>query len=111
MKTKEVIKILEDNKITNVVKNTREGGRLGLIRDTTKGAFKTKSKEKIMPITKEAMEKRKVELQKQHDDLSIKINQGKEAMRSMDAQLILVTGAVQQCDFFLNMEKKDVKDK
>ena len=44
-----------------------------------------------MPITKEAVEKRKVELQKQHDDLLVKINQGKEAIR--------------------NMEKKDIKDK
>ncbi len=61
-----------------------------------------------MPITKEAMEKRKVELQKQHNDLAVKI---KEATRS----LVLVSGAIQQCDFFLNMEKnvekKDVKDK
>ena len=64
-----------------------------------------------MPITKEAIEKRKVELQKQHDDLSSKMNQGKEAIRSMDAQLLLLSGATQQCNFFLNMEKKDVKDK
>ena len=64
-----------------------------------------------MTITKEALEKRKVELQKQHDDLSSKMNQGKEAIRSMDAQLLLTSGAIQQCDFFLNMEKKDVKDK
>ena len=64
-----------------------------------------------MTITKEALEKRKVELQKQHDDLSVKINQGKEALRSMEAQLILLSGATQQCDFFLNMEKKNVKDK
>ena len=64
-----------------------------------------------MTITKEAIEKRKVELQKQHDELSAKINQGKEAIRSMDAQALLISGAIQQCDFFLNMEKKDVKDK
>ena len=64
-----------------------------------------------MTITKEALEKRKVELQKQHDDLSSRINQGREALRSMDAQLLLTSGAIQQCDFFLNMEKKDVKDK
>ena len=64
-----------------------------------------------MTITKEALEKRKEELQKQHDNLSGKINQGKEALRSMDAQLLLISGAIQQCDFFLNMEKKDVKDK
>ena len=64
-----------------------------------------------MTITKEAIEKRKEELQKQHNDLSSKINQGREAIRSMDAQLLLTSGAIQQCDFFLNMEKKDVKDK
>jgi hypothetical protein len=64
-----------------------------------------------MTITKEALEKRKEELQKQHDNLSGKINQGREAIRSMDAQLLLISGAIQQCDFFLNMEKKDVKDK
>ena len=59
-----------------------------------------------MTITKEALEKRKEELQKQHDNLSGKINQGKEALRSMDAQLLLISGAIQQCDFFLNMEKR-----
>ena len=68
-----------------------------------------------MPITKEAMEKRKVELQKQHNDLAVKIKQGKETMRSMDSQLVFISGAIQQCDFFLNVEKnvekKDVKDK
>ena len=64
-----------------------------------------------MTITKEAIEKRKEELQKQHNDLSSKINQGREAIRSMDAQLLLTSGAIQQCDFFLDMEKKDVKDK
>ena len=64
-----------------------------------------------MSITKETIEKRKEELQKQHGDLAGKINQGKEALRSMEAQLILISGGAQQCDFFLNMEKKDVKDK
>ena len=64
-----------------------------------------------MTITKEAVEKRKAELQKQHDELSAKINQGREALRSLDAQLLLISGAIQQCDFFLNIEKKDVKDK
>ena len=64
-----------------------------------------------MPITKEAIEKRKVELQKQHDDLASKINQGKEALRSMEANLLVMSGALQQCNFFLNTGKKDVKDK
>ena len=60
---------------------------------------------------KSEIEDRKKDLQKQHDDLLTKINQGKEAIRSMDAQLLLTSGAIQQCDFFLDMEKKDVKDK
>ena len=64
-----------------------------------------------MAIATVSIEARKSELQKQHDELSAKINQGKEAIRSMDAQLLLTSGAIQQCDFFLNMEKKDVKDK
>jgi len=64
-----------------------------------------------MTTTKETIEKRKVELQKQHDDLSSRINQGREALKSMDAQLLLISGAIQQCDFFLNTEKKDVKGK
>ena len=64
-----------------------------------------------MTITTGSIEARKSELQKQHDELSSKINQGKEAIRSMDAQLLLTSGAIQQCDFFLNMEKKDIKDK
>ena len=60
---------------------------------------------------KSEIEDRRKELQKQHDDLLVKINQGKEAIRSMDAQLLLTSGAIQQCNFFINMEKKDVKDK
>ena len=64
-----------------------------------------------MTITTGSIEARKSELQKTHDELLTKINQGKEAIRSMDAQLLLISGAIQQCDFFLNMEKKDVKNK
>ena len=59
-----------------------------------------------MTITKEALEKRKAELQNQHDDLAGKINQGREALKSMDAQLTLTSGAIQQCDFFLKQEKE-----
>ena len=64
-----------------------------------------------MAIATVTIEARKKELQKQHDDLLAKVNQGKEAIKSMDTQLILTSGAIQQCDFFLNIEKKDVKDK
>ena len=58
---------------------------------------------------KEDFEKRKEELQKQHDDLLVKINKGKEAIRSMEASLISLQGAIQQCNWTLELykEKKD----
>ncbi len=58
---------------------------------------------------KSEIEDRKKDLQKQHDDLLIKINQGKEAIRSMDANLIILQGAIQQCNWTLSLykEKKD----
>ena len=62
-----------------------------------------------MPITKEAVEKRKVELQKQHDDLLVKINQGKEAIRNMESTLISLQGAIQQCNWTLELFKEEKK--
>ena len=56
---------------------------------------------------KEEIESRKKELQKQHDDLLIKINQGKEAIRSMEANLIILQGAIQQCDWTLKLFKEE----
>ena len=58
---------------------------------------------------KEEIEDRKKELQKQHDDLLVKINQGKEAIRSMEASLLGLQGAIQQCNWTLEQykEKKD----
>ena len=58
---------------------------------------------------KSEIEDRKKDLQKQHDDLLVKINQGKEAIRSMDANLIILQGAIQQCNWTLSLykEKKD----
>ena len=58
---------------------------------------------------KEDIEKRKSELQKQHDDLLAKINQGKEAIKSMETNLIGLQGAIQQCNWTLELfkEKKD----
>ena len=58
---------------------------------------------------KKDIEERKKELKKQHDDLLVKINQGKEAIRSMDANLIILQGAIQQCNWTLSLykEKKD----
>ena len=64
-----------------------------------------------MTITKEAMEKRKEELTKDFTSLEERINAGAKALESMKANLNVLSGAIQQCDFFLNMEKKDVKDK
>ena len=62
-----------------------------------------------MTITKEAVEKRKSELQKQLDDLLIKINQGKEAIRSMEANLLGLQGAIKQCNWTLELYKGEKK--
>ena len=59
---------------------------------------------------KSEIEDRKKELQKQHDDLLVKINQGKEAIRSMEANLIILQGAIQQCNWTLELYKEE-KDK
>ena len=58
---------------------------------------------------KKEIEERKKELQKQHDDLLEKINKGKEAIRNMETSLLILQGAIQQCDWNLNQykEKKD----
>ena len=56
---------------------------------------------------KEEIESRKKELQKQHDDLLIKINQGKEAIRSMETSLIGLQGAIQQCNWTLGLFKEE----
>ena len=60
-----------------------------------------------MHPSKEEIESRKKELQKQHDDLLVKINQGKEAIRSMDANLIMLQGAIQQCNWTLELYKEE----
>jgi len=64
-----------------------------------------------MPITKEAMEKRREELTKEFTSLEEKINTGVKALESMKTNLSVLSGAIQQCDFFLNMDKKDVNKK
>ena len=68
-----------------------------------------------MPIAKETIEKRKEDLTKEFTSLEERINAGAKALESMKANLNVVSGAIQQCDFFLatfkNMEKKDVKEK
>ena len=60
-----------------------------------------------MRPTKEDIEKRKLELQKQHEDLLLKINQGKEAIRNMETTLISLKGAIQQCDWTLALYKEE----
>jgi len=62
-----------------------------------------------MHPSKEEIESRKKELQKQHDDLLIKINQEKEAIRSMEASLIGLQGAMQQCNWTLELFKEEKK--
>jgi hypothetical protein len=61
-------------------------------------------------MNKEDIEKRKDELQKQHDDLVVKINEGKQAIVNMEISVIGIKGAIQQCDWTLNVLKKE-KDK
>ena len=61
-------------------------------------------------MNKEDIEKRKDELQKQHDDLVAKINEGKQAIANMEISTIGIKGAIQQCDWTLNTLKKE-KDK
>jgi len=62
----------------------------------------------MIPEKKE-IEDRKEALQKQHDDLLAKINQGKEAIKSMETNLIGLQGAIHQCNWTLELfkEKKD----
>ena len=64
-----------------------------------------------MTITKEVMEKRKGELTKDFTSLEERINAGVKALESMKTNLSVLSGAIQQCDFFLNMEKKDENKK
>ena len=56
---------------------------------------------------KEDVEKRKVELQKQHDDLLIKIRQGRDALVNMETTLVGLKGAIAQCDWTLELYKED----
>ena len=62
-----------------------------------------------MKPEKKDIEKRKEELQKQHDDLLLKISQGKQAIANMEATLVGLKGAVAQCDWTLEMYKEEKK--
>ena len=59
---------------------------------------------------KEDIKKRKLELQKQHDDLLIKIKQGRDALINMETTLVGLKGAIAQCDWTLELYK-DEKNK
>ena len=54
-----------------------------------------------MRLEKKDVEKRKIELQKQHDDLLAKIRQGRDALVNMETTLVGLKGAVAQCDWTL----------
>ena len=56
---------------------------------------------------KEEIESRKKELQKQLEDLSAKITQGRDAIRNMEATINGLQGAIQQCNWTLELYKED----
>ena len=56
---------------------------------------------------KESIEKRKKDLQKQHEDLIAKIKQGKEAIANMEATLMGLKGAIAQADWTLGLFKEE----
>ena len=61
-------------------------------------------------MTPETIKKKKEEIVKKHNLLKDKIEEGKSAIRNMEAQLNGLVGAVQLCDDFLNNpEKPDPK--
>ena len=63
----------------------------------------------MMP-TKEEIEDRKKRLQKQLDDLTAKISQGRDAIRNMESTINGLQGAIQQCNWTLELYK-EVKNK
>jgi hypothetical protein len=61
---------------------------------------------------KNNIEKRKKDLQTQHDDVSQKITQGRNALGNLEATLMGLKGAISQIDWVLGLfvdetEKKD----
>ena len=58
---------------------------------------------------KEDIKKRKLELQKQHDDLLVKIKQGRDALINMETTLVGLKGAIAQCDWTLELFKEEKK--
>ena len=62
-------------------------------------------------MTPESIKKKKEELVKKHNTLKDKIEEGKSAIRNMEAHLNGLVGAVQLCDDFLNNPEEPKKDK
>jgi len=62
-------------------------------------------------MTPETIKKKKEEIVKKHNLLKDKIEEGKSAIRNMEAQLNGLVGAVQLCDDFLNNPEEPKKDK
>ena len=62
-------------------------------------------------MTPEDIKKKKELLIKQHNDLKDKIDEGKNAIVNMQAQLNGLVGAIQLCDDFLNNPEEPKKDK
>jgi chromosome segregation ATPase len=60
-----------------------------------------------MHPSKEEIESRKKELQKQLDDLTAKISQGRDAIRNMEATINGLQGAIQQCNWTLGLFKEE----
>ena len=58
-------------------------------------------------MKKEDIDKRKSDLQKQHDDLVAKITEGKQAIANMEATLMGVKGAIAQADWTLGLFKEE----
>ena len=59
---------------------------------------------------KELTLERKKELEKQLNDLIVKINQGRDAIRNMESSVAQIQGAIQQCDWTIEkMELEDVE--
>ena len=58
-------------------------------------------------MKKEDIDKRKSDLQKQHEDLVAKIKEGKEAIANMEATLMGIKGAIAQADWTLGLFKEE----
>ena len=58
-------------------------------------------------MMKEDIEKRKTEIKKQHDNLVVKIKEGKEAIANMEATLMGLKGAIAQADWTLGLFKEE----